>query len=348
MPELMEGVVKIMDLEKIRAKLTEPSQELVEDFKRLDGDILILGMGGKMGTDLGLLAKNAIDRSGIPRRVIGVSRFSDREIRQGLENQGIETISCDLEDEEQLAGLPQVKNVIYMVGKKFGTTGDEHTTWGINTYIPGRVANKYKNSRIVAFSTGNVYPLTWIGGGGSSEEDNPDPVGEYAQSCLGRERIFEYFARKNGTPMVFLRLNYANDLRYGVLYEVARSVREGRPIDLSTGHVNLIWQGDANEHALRALHCCSCPPNIINIAGPETISIRWLANTFGKEFGKEPVFINEERDTALLSNGSKGHKIFGYPKVTLREMIKWQVEWLNSGGEVLDKPTHYQERGGKF
>ncbi|HZJ57529.1 MAG TPA: NAD-dependent epimerase/dehydratase family protein [Clostridia bacterium] len=337
-----------MGLERFGNKLTEPSQGLIEDFNRIDGDILILGMGGKMGSDLGLLAKRAIDESGGSRRVIGVSRFSDGKIREGLKSQGIETISCDLEDERQLAGLPQVKNVIYMVGKKFGTTGDEHTTWGINTYLPGGVAEKYKDSKIVVFSTGNVYPLTRVGSGGSCEEDDPDPVGEYAQSCLGRERIFEYFARRNGTQMAFLRLNYANDLRYGVLYEIAKSVREGRAIDLSTGHVNLIWQGDANEYALRAFNHCTCPPNIINAAGPEIVSIRWLATLFGKGFEKEPIFINKEGDTALLSNGSKGHRLFGYPRVTLRDMVEWQIEWLNVGGEVLDKPTHYQERGGNF
>lgn len=336
------------NLKRIRAQLVEPSQGLVEDFKRLDGDILILGVGGKMGTDLALLARETIERSGMPRRVIGVSRFSSDDIRQGLEKQGIETIAIDLSDEGQLASLPDVKNVIYMAGKKFGTTGEEHTTWGMNTYIPGRVADKYRESNIVAFSTGNVYPLSFVGGGGSSEEDRPDPVGEYAQSCLGRERVFEYFSHKYNIPMVFFRLNYANDLRYGVLYEVAKAVKEGKAIDLSTGYVNIIWQKDANEYALRSLNHCSCPPNIINAAGPETVSVRWLAHRFGEGFGKDPIFVNQEEDTALLSNGSKGHKLFGYPQVTLRDMIEWQIEWINSGGEVLDKPTHFQERGGKY
>jgi len=269
-------------------------------------------------------------------------------LKQELEDCGIETIACDLLDDGQLNELPDVKNVIYMAGKKFGTMGSEYLTWAMNAYLPGRVAEKFKNSRMVVFSTGNVYPLTPVKNGGASEENSTGPVGEYAQSCLGRERVFEYFSRKYEIPMTFFRLNYANDLRYGVLYEVASAVMEERPIDLSMGHVNIIWQGDANEYALRSLSVTECPPCILNITGPETVSIRWLAERFGEGFGKKPVFINEEEDTALLSNASKAHKLFGYPRVTLRQMIEWQIEWLKMGGEVINKPTHFQERRGEY
>jgi len=336
------------NLDRIRNYLVEPSDALVEKFKDLDGDILILGIGGKMGPDMAKMAKNAIDRAGIKKKVIGVSRFSSGNLRQELEDYGIETIACDLLEEKELNSLPDVKNIIYMAGKKFGTVGSEYLTWAMNAYLPGRVAEKFKNSRIVVFSTGNVYPLTPVKKGGASEEDPTGPVGEYAQSCLGRERVFEYFSRKYKIPMTFFRLNYANDLRYGVLYEIAKAVMEERPIDLSMGHVNIIWQGDANEYALQSLSVAECPPCILNVTGPETVSIRWLAERLGEGFGKKPVFINQEEDTALLSNASKSHKLFGYPKVPLRQMIEWQIEWLKAGGEVIDKPTHFQERRGEF
>jgi len=343
-----EGEISMIGLERIKASLIEPSQSLVEQFKRLDGDIIILGIGGKMGPDLARMAKEAIDRAGVKKKVIGVSRFSSGDLRQKLESFGIETIACDLLDDGQLNSLPDVKNVIFLAGKKFGTKGNEYYTWAMNSYLPGRVAEKFKNSRMVIFSTGNVYPLVSVKSGGASEENPTGPVGEYAQSCLGRERVFEYFSRKYNIPMTFFRLNYANDLRYGVLYEVASAVQEGRPIDLRMGHVNLIWQGDANEYALRALSITKSPPCIINVTGPETVSIRWLAERFGEGFGKKPIFVNEEEDTALLSNAGKAHQLFGYPKVSLCQMIDWQIEWLKSGGEVLNKPTHFQEREGEY
>lgn len=335
-------------LEKLKEHLTEPSNTLVEELKNLEGDILILGIGGKMGPDMAKMAKNAIDRAGIEKKVIGVSRFSSGSLQQELQDWGIDTIACDLLDNEQLNSLPDIKNVIYMAGKKFGTMGSEYLTWAMNAYLPGRVAEKFRNSRIVVFSTGNVYPLTPVKRGGASEEDPTGPVGEYAQSCLGRERVFEYFSRKYEIPMTFFRLNYANDLRYGVLYEVASAVMEERPIDLSMGHVNIVWQGDANEYALRSLSIAECPPCILNVTGPETVSLRWLAERFGEGFGKKPVFINEEEETALLSNASKVHKLFGYPRVALRQMIEWQIEWLKAGGEVINKPTHFQERRGEY
>ena len=335
-------------VEQLEAKLTEPSEGLIADVAKLEGDILILGVGGKMGLSLAQLAKNAIDHAGIDKGLIGVSRFSSTGLEEELRSDGVETIATDLLDEHQLQSLPEVDNVIYMTGTKFGTTGREHLTWAMNSYLPGRVAEKFKESRIVVFSSGNVYPLTPVSLGGVTEEHPPGPVGEYAQSCLGRERVFEHFSHRNETPMLHFRLNYAIDLRYGVLLEIATSVREEQPVDLSMGHVNVIWQGDANEMAIRSLTVCESPPKLLNVTGPETVSVRWLAERFGELFGVEPVFINEEQDTALLSNASQAHKLFGYPKVPLQQMIEWTAQWIEAGGMVLDKDTHFQEREGKF
>lgn len=338
-------VRKISELE---SKLSEPSQRLIEDLKKMDGDVLILGVGGKMGPSLAKLLKRGVDAAGKNIQITGVSRFSSDELKQELENEGIHTISADLLDEASLAGLPQAPNIIYMAGNKFGTKGKEFFTWAMNAYLPGRVAEKYKNSRIVAFSSGNVYPLTDITLGGASEETAPSPIGEYAQSCLGRERVFEYFSRKNGTPLLNYRLNYAIDLRYGILLEVASAVKEGRPIDLNTGLVNVIWQGDANEAAIRSLLLCASPSVTLNITGPETVSVRWLAERFGELLGVSPVFTGTEQPTALLSNASTSHRLLGYPLVSLRQMIEWTAQWVDAGGPTLGKPTHFQEREGVF
>ncbi|EGK07653.1 NAD-dependent epimerase/dehydratase family protein [Kroppenstedtia eburnea] len=335
-------------VDELEEKLAEPSPSLVTDLSRLEGDLMILGVGGKMGPSLAKLAKNALDQAGVHKRVIGVSRFSNKDLQHQLEARGIETISADLLDEAQLRNLPEVKNIIYMIGQKFGTSGREYFTWAMNTYLPARVAERFRNSRIVAFSTGNVYPLTPVVTGGASEEQPVEPVGEYAQSCLGRERILEYFSRKYEIPLLQFRLNYAIDLRYGVLCEIARAVREQKPIDLRMGQANVIWQGDANEMALRGLKFCATPPRILNVTGPETVSIRWLAQRFGEFFGIEPVFIHEEQTTALLNNASQAHQIFGYPKVSLRRMMEWTAAWVESDGDTFDKPTHFQERAGRF
>jgi len=328
--------------------MTEPSDDLVRAVSQLDGDLIILGVGGKMGPSLAMLAKNAIRAAGGKQRVIGVSRFSSGTLRSKLEAAGIETISADLLDDQQLQQLPKAENVIYMAGQKFGTTGREPYTWAMNAYLPGRVAEAFRHSRIVSYSTGNVYPLMPVKGGGATEETPVAPVGEYAQSCLGRERIFSYFSTVYNIPMLHFRLNYAIDMRYGVLLEVASAVRERQPIDLSMGHVNVIWQGDANEMAIRSLALCDTPPRILNVTGPETISVRWLAEQFAKRFGVDPIFVNEEQDTALLSNASEAHRLFGYPRVSLQQMIDWTVEWIEAGGEILNKATRFQERKGEF
>lgn len=336
------------NIETTYNKLLQPSDELIADMAKIEGDILILGAGGKMGPALAKLAKEAVAKSGINKKVIGVSRFSETGLEEELNQAGIETIKADLLQDDQLQSLPDAKNILYLAGTKFGTTGKESLTWAMNSYLPGRVADKYKNSRIVVFSTGNVYPLTPIAFGGATEEHLPEPVGEYAQSCLGRERLFQYFASKNHTPILIYRLNYANDLTYGVLLEIAKSVKEGRPVNLMMGSVNVIWQGDANEIAIRALNHCSVPAKILNVTGPETISVRWLAEQFGKMFGQTPRLINEEQPTALLNNAAESFRLFGYPKTTLKQVMELLVEYINEGGKTINKETHFQERKGRF
>ena len=335
-------------IEKAYKAMLQPSAELVADIAALKGDIMILGVGGKMGPALARLAKEAIDKAGINKHVIGASRFSEPGLQEELNSLGIETYVADLLEDEQLELLPEVENVLYLAGTKFGTTGKESFTWAMNAYLPGRVAQKFKKSRIVVFSTGNVYHLTPVSMGGADESYTPRPFGEYAQSCLARERLFQYYSIKNNTPALIYRLNYANDVTYGVLLEIGRSVKENRPIDLTMGHVNVIWQGDANEIALRCLHHCAVPPKILNITGPETISIRWLATEFGKLFDKPPQFINEEKETALLSNAAESFKLFGYPKTSTKQMVEIIAEWINDGGKIINKPTHFQERAGQF
>ncbi|QHE53025.1 NAD(P)-dependent oxidoreductase [Pontibacillus sp. HMF3514] len=335
-------------IEELELKMCKPSESLINDLGKVDGDILILGVGGKMGPTLAKLAINAIRAGHLNKRVIGVSRFSKGTLKDELETFGIETITADLLNDEHLKGLPDVKNVMYMAGNKFGTSGNEHFTWAMNAYLPGRVADKYKDSRIVSFSTGNVYPLTPVVKGGTSEEHPTGPVGEYAQSCLGRERVFTYFSHKNSTQLLHFRLNYAIDLRYGVLLEIAKAVKARQPINISMGHANVIWQGDANEMALRSFLHCDSPPTILNVTGPETLSIRWAATRFGEIFGIDPIFEGAEKDTALLSNASKSHQLFGYPKVTIREMIEWTADWIMNEGATINKPTHFQEREGNY
>lgn len=335
-------------VEELENLMTEPSDALVEDMRKIDGNILILGIGGKMGPTLAIMAKRAIDKAGVDKKVIGVSRFSNGTLKEDLEKAGIETISTDLLNDEQLKLLPKEKNIIYMAGNKFGTTGNEHFTWAMNTYLPGRVAEHFKGANIVAFSTGNVYPLVPLSQGGCDELHEVAPVGEYGQSSLGRERVFTYFSHKDNTPLTVFRLNYAIDMRYGVLLEIARSVYNGIPLDLSMSHVNVIWQGDANEYAIRSLLRASSPPTILNVTGPETLSVRWLANEFGTLLGKTPVFEGVEQENALLNNASKAHKEFGYPRVSIREMIEWTATWVANDGETINKPTHFQERKGQF
>lgn len=328
--------------------LLEASDAMVADMKAIEGDIILLGVGGKMGPALARLARQAADKAGVQKRIIGISRFSEAGLAEELQAAGVETIVADLLDESQLQALPDARNIIYLAGTKFGTTGKESFTWAMNAYLPGRVAEKYRHSNIVVFSTGNVYPLTPVHGGGAAEDLTPQPIGEYAQSCLGRERIFQHFCLKYNTPQLIYRLNYANDVTYGVLLEIAKCVKGEKPIDLAMGNVNIIWQGDANEIAIRSLLHCQVPAKLLNVTGPETLSVRWLANEFGRLFGKPAIFVNEEQPTALLSNASESFRIFGYPRTPLKTIMQLLVNWLNEGGKTINKETHFQERKGQF
>ncbi len=328
--------------------LSQPSEADTRAMARLDGDLLILGVGGKMGPSLAHRVRRACEAAGVKRRIIGVARFSDPAVRDSLESWGIETISMDLLDPGALASLPDVENVIYMAARKFGSTGDESFTWAMNTFLPGLVAERFQESRIVAFSSGNVYPLTPVSYGGSSERSDVAPIGEYAQSALGRERMFEFFSRRYGTPAVLLRLNYAVELRYGVLVDIGQKVFDREPVDLRMGNANVIWQGDANSICLRSFAICQSPPVVLNVTGPETVSVRWAATRFGELFGTEPIFQGTESDTALLNNAALCFRFFGYPQVCLEQMIEWIAGWIGSNGRRLNKPTHFEVRDGRF
>jgi nucleoside-diphosphate-sugar epimerase len=328
--------------------MSRPPESLVQLFKKLDGDIAILGIGGKMGTTLGMQAVRACQAAGVKKKVLGVSRFSDAAARAKLDKLGIQTVPCDLLERDAVSKLPLVPNVVFMAGRKFGTTDSEAMTWAMNTVVPSNVAHHYAKSRIVAFSSGNVYGMVPITSGGSTEESAPMPEGEYAQSVLGRERVFAYYCQKNQTPTSLIRLNYAIDLRYGVLYEVGKQVFNGEAVDLSTGQVNVIWQGDANAQALLALGHCTVPANIFNVTGPETVSIRRVATDFGKLLGKPVTFRGNERETVLLNNAAKATRLFGYPTVSLQQMLEWIAHWLKLGGKTLNKPSHFEVRDGKF
>ncbi|HTL52666.1 MAG TPA: NAD-dependent epimerase/dehydratase family protein [Planctomycetota bacterium] len=334
--------------EELEELMTRPTPDLTAFMKKMDSDLILLGVGGKMGPTLAKLARRAMEEAGVKHKVIGISRFSEKDLKRELNDAGVETVACDLLDENSWKNLPDAPNVIYMAGRKFGSTGDESMTWAMNTYLPALVAKRYARSRIAAFSTGNVYPLTPISLGGSRETDAPNPVGEYAMSCLGRERIFEHFSRTQKTAVVLIRLNYACDLRYGILLDVAQKVHAGKPVEVTQGHVNVIWQGDANAITLRALEMAGTPAARLNLSGPETVSIRSLAIRFGELFNRAPVLSGSEAPTALLNNATQCHARFGYPQVTLEQMIRATAGWVSGGLPTLNKPTHYEARDGKF
>ena len=328
--------------------LSQPHPETVEAMRALDGDLLILGAGGKMGPSLARLARRACDQAGIKKRIVAVARFTNSNLLAELREDNIETIACDLLDAHALSKLPDIPNVVFMAARKFGTSGSEHLTWAMNTFLPGLVADRYRDSRIVAFSTGNVYPLVPVSERGAMETTPVNPIGEYAQSALGRERMFEYGSAKFQTPTVILRLNYAVELRYGVLVDIGLAVFEKRPINLAMSRVNVIWQGEANEWCLRSFALCQSPPLILNITGAEALSVREIAIAFGRHFGVEPIFEAQEGTTALLSDSTKARHLFGDPKVSPTDMIAWIAGWLHNGGTLLNKPTHFQARDGKF
>lgn len=333
---------------KLDELLTTPSLNLVEDMKRIKGDIMVLGAGGKMGPTLCLLAKRAIDLARVDKKVIAVSRFSDPIALKLLTDNGIEIINADLLDVEKLNTLPETENIIYMAGRKFGTDGQESLTWAMNSTLPAFAAYKFRKSNIVVFSSGNIYPIVPINGGGCTEEDKPNPVGEYAMSCLARERSFEYAAIKHNTKVFIYRLNYAVDLRYGVLYDIAEKIINERPISISTPCFNCIWQGSANEIAIRGLLHADAPAVKVNVTGPETVSIKYAAEKMSKILGKAPIFEGVEQNDGLLNNASKAMAMFGYPSVSIETLLQWQAQWIIDGGRALGKPTHFEERKGSF
>jgi len=339
LPERFESVAALEDF------MTEPTPALIEDLARVPGDILVLGAAGKMGPTLARLAKRAAPG----KRVVGVARFSDPAARASLEAAGVETVACDLLDRSAVTALPRLDNVVFMAAMKFGAAGNPALTWAMNVHVPAIVAETFAAARIVAFSTGCVYPFVPVAGGGATE-DTPavPPPGDYANSCAGRERMFEHFSARLGTPGRLIRLNYAIDMRYGVLHDVATKVRDGVPIDLGMGHVNVIWQGDANAAALRCLAHATMPTTPLNVTGAETVSVRRLADAFGRRFGRTPIVTGTEAKAGWVSNAARMVAELGPPRVPLEAMIGWTADWLQRGGASLGKPTHYEVRDGRF
>ena len=335
--------------EKLNELLTTPSDKLVEDIAKIKGDIMVLGAGGKMGPTLCVLAKNAIKKAGIEKRVIAVSRFSDQYALDLLHSNGVETISADLLNQESLNSLPETENVIFMAGRKFGTDGGtEYLTWAMNATLPAFVAYKFRKSNIVVFSSGNIYPIVPLSHGGCTEEDKVAPSGEYPMSVLARERAFEYASHQYGTRVFNYRLNFAVDLRYGVLYDCAKKIIDGTPISLTTPCYNFIWQGTANEIAIRGLLHAESPMRTVNVTGPETVSIKKASLKLAKYLGKEPIFEGEEGNSAFLNDSSLAMEMFGYPDVCANTLIRWQAEYIMAGARTLDKPTHFEERKGSY
>jgi nucleoside-diphosphate-sugar epimerase len=334
----------IADIAELDDLLCRPSQALIDDLAKIDGDIMILGVAGKMGPTLAGLAKAALPG----RRVIGVARFSDPSVKAWLEARGIETINCDLLDQAAIAALPKAQNIVFMAGRKFGAEGDLSLTWAMNAHVPALVAQAFPQSRIVAFSTGCVYPFVPVDGKGADENLAPNPPGEYAQSCVGRERMFEYFSRKFQTPGRLVRLNYAIDMRYGVLHDIASKILARQPIDVSLGHVNFIWQGDASAQALRCLAHCDTPTSPINVSGREILAVRDLAKKFSALLNREPIITGTEQPTAWLTDTSQATKLFGLPVVDTNSLIAWTADWVARAMPSLGKPTKYEVRDGRY
>jgi nucleoside-diphosphate-sugar epimerase len=338
----------IRDEAQLEELLSDPSAAAVDALARVRGDFVVLGVGGKMGPSLARMVQRASGQAGVQRRVYGVSRFSQEGLADALTRAGVETIRGDLLEERFVDSLPDAENIIFMTGQKFGTAAAAANTWAMNAYVPTLVCRRYAQSRILAFSTGNVYPFVPIDGGGSAETDVPSPVGEYGMSALGRERMFEYFSRRQNTPTSIVRLNYAVEMRYGILVDLAQQVLAGQPIDVSMGHANVIWQGDANSMALAALADADSPPFVVNVAGPELLDVREVCRQFGRLFGKDPSFNQEPAATALLNSAAKAYAKYGLPRVKLEQLIGWTADWLGRGGQTWNKPTHFQARDGRF
>lgn len=328
--------------------LSEPTEAAIDSMRRLHGDVIVLGVGGKMGPSMARMLIKATRSAGMDRRIMAVSRFSKTGLQDQLRHEGVEPIAGDLGDEQFMAGLPDAANVIFMAGMKFGTGDNPATTWAMNTYVPALICRRFRESRILSFSTGNVYPLVPVDSGGSIETDTPGPIGEYAMSALGRERTFEYFCRRDETPTTIVRLNYAVEMRYGVLVDLAQQVQAEQTIDLSMGYANVIWQGDANAMAIASMAHASVPPFVVNVAGPELLDVRATCERFGQLLNKPVRFTGEPAKTALLNNGHQGHERYGKPRVTLDTLVEWTADWIKHGGPTHGKPTHFQARDGKF
>jgi nucleoside-diphosphate-sugar epimerase len=337
----------VRDEDELEELLSRPSSADVDFARSLDGDVAVLGAGGKMGPSLARRVRRAFDEAGTPRRVVAVARFSEPGLAERLLRDGIETIACDLLDPAQVARLPTIPNVLYLAGRKFGSTGRPDLTWAQNVVVPAVVAPHFADSRIVLFSSGNVYPLVAPGGRGCREEDSPAPVGEYAQTCVGRERVFEHASRERGTACLLFRLFYAVDLRYGTLVDVARRVHAGEPVDLRAAHVNAVWQGDANSYAFRALSLCAAPARPLVVTGPEVVSVRAAAEAFGERFGRPPRFTGMP-GPALLGDPSRCLQQLGSPEVDLGRLLDWVAEWVAGGGRSLGKPTQFEDTEGRF
>lgn len=342
-------MIPIRNVQQLEDELSRPTQGVLDTLASLDGDFLVLGAGGKMGPTLSRMVRRGLDVIGQKeRRVIAVSRFSSATVMRGLQQHGVETIACDLMDRAAVSALPDAQNVIFMAGQKFGTSDAPELTWVMNTLVPAIAAERFAKSRIVAFSTGCVYSLVPANGPGSNERDAMSPPGEYANSCVGRERVITHFAKQNGTRTLLFRLCYAIDLRYGVLCDVASSVAQGKPVDVTMAAANVIWQGDANARAIQSLVHTASPPIALNVTGIERVPIRWLAQRFGTLLGREPIFVGHESDTAWLWDAKRSYELFGPPTVSLEEMIEATTAWMQNSGQTLGKPTHFQSIDGRF
>jgi dTDP-4-dehydrorhamnose reductase len=338
MPARFESVRELEEF------LSTPSEHLVGYFRGLEGDIMIIGAGGKIGPTMVMMAGRAVEEAGVQKKVYAV----DVQPLKSIERKGITTLQCDLLDRKAAHRLPQVENIVFMAGRKFGSSGSEWLTWAINVMVPHNVAEVCQNSKISVFSTGCVYPVVDVSTGGSVEADPPCPIGEYAISCLGRERIFDYYAAEKGTRVVQIRLNYALEMRYGVLVDIAAKVFNDDPVDVTTGFMNGIWQGDCCDQVLRSFDCATSPSSVLNITGPELLSVRWIANRFGQLFGKQARIAGVENGRAYLSNAAKANALFGNPSVPVGRIIEWIADWIQRGGENIGKPTHFETQDGKY
>lgn len=339
---------RIESEEELTDLLTRPSQADIDFARRLRGDTVVLGAGGKMGPTLAHRLRLAMEHAGGNQRVLAISRFESPAARRELDDAGVTTIAADLLDPDSVRSLPQVENVLFLAGRKFGSASDPELTWAMNALVPAWVAQHYRDSRIVVFSTGNVYPFVAPQGGGSVESDSPAPLGEYAQSCLARERVFQYYSKKFNTPCLLFRLNYAIDLRYGVLVDIARQVFDNKPVDISVPAVNVLWQGDANSYAIRSLDLCESPARILNVTGPETISVVRAAEFFAARFRRDLQLKGEPGRLALLNNAGACHAVLGYPSMSAHALMEAVAGWVETGGSSLNKATKFQVTDGKF